>query len=512
MRIHHVGLQNYKNLKDFTIQFDEDEPISAIIGRNGSAKSNLIEAITELFAYLMIGQKTDAPTFDCHIRYRIRDTNVSLDYVPSHRNPIAINSIPVSLDRLRDPENSFLPQRLVLYYSGESDRYDRLVNQWDRIAWEQSVKGGPNIELRKVIKALPIHAKYAAISYFANPDPKIEKFLEEAFDIVGFDSALFVVNKPSWAKKSDTVKDFWGARGESKDVLNRLIENSFAPFSESVRTPIAFNKNVTRELLYCFIPDQDSLHLTVGDQSVTDFFQSLDTLRLSDLLDDLRIRVRIKKADQSIYTRDLSEGELQLLSVVGLMRFTRQEESLFLLDEPDTHLNPYWSLRYLQYLAEVGEVQKNSHTIIATHDPILVSGLTKEQIRVLYKLNSGSIGWIEPTEDPKGKGVAYALTSELFGLESQLDLSTTKLLDQRRAIAAKENLTQADIRHLDNFNKQLSSLGFIDTNIDPIRNELENALYRAFKEEELDHGNLTPDQVLRRRELARELLKSRNAQ
>jgi hypothetical protein len=34
----------------------------------------------------------------------------------------------------------------------------------------------------------------------------------------------------------------------------------------------------------------------------------------------------------------LSEGEQQLLMVLGLMRFTKSHQSLVLLDEPDTHL------------------------------------------------------------------------------------------------------------------------------------------------------------------------------
>ena len=48
--------------------------------------------------------------------------------------------------------------------------------------------------------------------------------------------------------------------------------------------------------------------------------------------------------------RDLSEGEQQLLLVLGLLKFTARDEALFLLDEPDTHLNPIWSTQYLKFL------------------------------------------------------------------------------------------------------------------------------------------------------------------
>jgi hypothetical protein len=39
----------------------------------------------------------------------------------------------------------------------------------------------------------------------------------------------------------------------------------------------------------------------------------------------------------------LSEGEKQLLAVVGAIRLTTGNENLVLLDEPDTHVNPHWS-------------------------------------------------------------------------------------------------------------------------------------------------------------------------
>jgi ABC-type cobalamin/Fe3+-siderophores transport system ATPase subunit len=51
----------------------------------------------------------------------------------------------------------------------------------------------------------------------------------------------------------------------------------------------------------------------------------------------------------------LSEGELQLLTVLGLMRLTDQAECLFLLDEPDSHLNPLWKLRYFERIEQVLE-------------------------------------------------------------------------------------------------------------------------------------------------------------
>ncbi|TOM44863.1 hypothetical protein CGH75_27395, partial [Vibrio parahaemolyticus] len=75
-----------------------------------------------------------------------------------------------------------------------------------------------------------------------------------------------------------------------------------------------------------------------GDKLPSEFFQDLESTYVSELISEVRIRVKLKKNDGSVTFRELSEGEQQLLTVLGLLRFTAEDESLFLLDEPDTHL------------------------------------------------------------------------------------------------------------------------------------------------------------------------------
>jgi len=80
----------------------------------------------------------------------------------------------------------------------------------------------------------------------------------------------------------------------------------------------------------------------------------------------------MKNADGILTFKELSEGEQQLLTVLGLLKFTQDEESLFLLDEPDTHLNPAWKLKYLNLIEQVVGKPKASHLIISTHDPLVM--------------------------------------------------------------------------------------------------------------------------------------------
>ena len=45
MRLQHVHISDYKNLKDFTLSFDNDSFLDVFVGKNGTGKSNLFESI-----------------------------------------------------------------------------------------------------------------------------------------------------------------------------------------------------------------------------------------------------------------------------------------------------------------------------------------------------------------------------------------------------------------------------------------------------------------------------------
>lgn len=52
MRLKSVSISKYKNLKDFTLNFDSDSFMDVFVGKNGSGKSNLFEALIEIFRHL----------------------------------------------------------------------------------------------------------------------------------------------------------------------------------------------------------------------------------------------------------------------------------------------------------------------------------------------------------------------------------------------------------------------------------------------------------------------------
>src|SRR4029077_13977011 len=180
--------------------------------------------------------------------------------------------------------------------------------------------------------------------------------------------------------------------------------------------------------------------------------------------------------------QDLAEGERQLLTVLGLMRFTAEKEALFLLDEPDTHLNPAWCLDYLDNLRTYGAEPPNSQIIMTTHSPLTFAGMDKNEVVVMERNVEGGIFAEHPTSPPKGMGFAAILTSDFFGLRSTLDKDTLKKIDKKREIALKPDKNNDDRKELEALNDELGRLDFSHTVRDPLYEEFIRAITAATKD------------------------------
>ena len=273
--------------------------------------------------------------------------------------------------------------------------------------------------------------------------------------------------------------------------------------------PTGLKKQQTLEHLYLFLPDLGQVRrLSDHYASHQDFFKAMESTYMSELISEVRISVQARKADASLTFRELSEGEQQLLMVLGLLRFTREDESLFLLDEPDTHLNPAWSVGYLQLIREIGGAQTNSHVIMATHDPLVISGLDRSQVRLLVRdEGTGRIRAEQPDSDPKYMGIPALLLSEVYGLRSVLPPATMELLGRKRSLAAKENLTDADRRELQYLDEKLKSADLLAENRDPMYRDFVQAYALLQHERGLDKPVLTPSERDELRDLASSILR-----
>lgn len=375
----------------------------------------------------------------------------------------------------------YRPAFVFGYYSGPSDRLSTLYEKHRERYYEEIIKDplrrktkDPNT-LRRLFYAETLHGQFALIAFFMAPGEDAEsdrQFLREHLQIDGLDSVLFALKRPPWRRKGGDPR-FWNAVGEVQQFLDRLYADALLPIRMDRRMAIDLTKNPEVENLYLFLSDARALervYQLYGNQYA--FFTALESTHLSKLLGEVRTRVRMTEAagGSEVTYRDLSEGEQQLLLVLGLLKFTARDEALFLLDEPDTHLNPAWSTQYLDFLNRfMRERVGNCHLVMTTHDPLVFSRLERPQVRIFRRDAEGKAIAEAPLNDPQGMGIQAILASDLFRLPSAgLDPETQGDLTLQRRLAFKPALSPDEERELHEVTDRLNAKGFWKNDRDPI--------------------------------------------
>lgn len=89
MRLISLSISHYKNLRNFSLGFDSNSFVDVFVGKNGSGKSNLLQALTEIFCLLFDSDKEKGNLgFDYSIKYEIdsKETQISWEADRSGRN------------------------------------------------------------------------------------------------------------------------------------------------------------------------------------------------------------------------------------------------------------------------------------------------------------------------------------------------------------------------------------------------------------------------------------------
>ncbi|MBX9899362.1 MAG: AAA family ATPase [Burkholderiaceae bacterium] len=590
MQLQRLYLPNFRNLHDVEINFashlspaigapSNEQPKAirshALIGQNGTGKSNLIEALITIFRDIDLGLPA---SFDYELSYTIRGHLIEIKAISSEQKTpfVWVDGEKKSQDYLNknDPPDKvprderrgprLLPTHVFAYYSGRNERMEVLFQEHQRrfnrrqeitaeeVLSEQLLRDFTGSEahiraidaarqredskfrllgddrLRRLFYCRGGHSQLVLLACLLSDDPVFKKVLAN-LHIESLESALFVLKEPHRLREkrkggkfdeneiNEGDPRFWYARGNVvSEFLDKLWQVAWAPIEQEATKQIDFRgRSEKQKQLYLYVPSQEKLK-QLGDLvgSTDSFFRYAEGAYIGDLIDEVRITV--KKRDEhggKVSFTQLSEGELQILTVLGLMRITREDHCLFLLDEPDTHLNPIWKLRYFDDIENVlsnteglGAIAE-SQVVITTHDPIMLGSLKREQVHILKKGSQRTVV-DTPLEHPQGMGVAGLLKSDLFGLTSTLDQQTLNDLQRRNellAMQSKGHLTSTEQAELDRLRNYLDELGFSREYRDPMYQLFVQKMYEV-KGQSMKEL-LSPEQLQQQEELATRIVR-----
>jgi restriction system-associated AAA family ATPase len=192
---------------------------------------------------------------------------------------------------------------------------------------------------------------------------------------------------------------------------------------------------------------------TVSDTLKTDLYRS-DSHYVSEtvptLASDERVMhfkfVRFSKQGvaKPMMLKGLSDGEHQLLHSLGLCLLFRDTNSLFLLDEPETHFNPDWRASFISRLQTClqGREGVSQEMLITTHSPFLISDSKPEKVLMFKKdPNTGTVSIRQPDYNTLGASI-NKITMTTFGKRETVgDIAQEKLKDLRRRFEQGEDVS-----------------------------------------------------------------------
>ena len=141
---------------------------------------------------------------------------------------------------------------------------------------------------------------------------------------------------------------------------------------------------------------------------------------------------------EKLYIKSLSDGEYQLIHTIGLCLLFRHKPCLFLLDEPETHLNPDWRASYISTLRDALEVNDPDRppvmreVLLTSHSPFIISDCREENVLVFSKYEkTDKVTWSRPNFKTFGAS-ANAITMKIFGQTETIGDYAMETLKQLR--------------------------------------------------------------------------------
>lgn len=381
MQLISLWVEDFKNLKNFTINFENQENLSIIIGNNGSGKSNILELLSGIFAELYENKEFIESSYT--LIYSINDKilEITKEYEDGEKyfTIYKVNGITKNKSFLRT--QNLLPNNIIALYSGEDDRLYKTYYEYFANSYLRS--------LSKVLapknSMIYIDKKYWGIALLAfiikaqEDDRDAQVFLNKELNI-------------------DEILDIYLEFDPSK--IKKLKHNSpLELFIRNINPGKSPLINMSIEFFYPFI----------GDCRAEELFSILAQGITIGAIKDVSLVFN----DDNIPSEHMSEGEKKKLLVKAVFDILGTENSLILMDEPDAHLHVA-AKDYFYNLAKQSAVDRRC-IVITTHSPTLTNCADDKHIIMLTRNSGGNCEIIDDTK----KSLIQQLTGNIYSINEQ---------------------------------------------------------------------------------------------
>lgn len=390
MRLRSVTIDSYKNLKG-TYSFEDNSGYIALIGLNGSGKSNLLEAISIIFDKLLNNRGADIP-FDYRVEYEMQGHSYTRGKREATRDGVKCSA-----------DEILLPSSLIACYSGEDLRL------W-HIAYETYHMGFFN----KAVKESFLEPKLLYINKYCWTIALLSLICSNDLGVKAFLSSVLNIHQPSDVEVSFTI-----------DVKKRTDFGAhdaliwFDAISAEGLDAINVNTIATKDIFVSArqVPDNEKAKYIFYFLYLLSQPKKNEKNKIEKLITEIKIHLNL--GDEPIDFEDLSEGEKKLILIECIARVLGGENALILFDEPDAHTHVAMKKDLLKLIAAFP-----GQTIMTTHSPMFLNKRWDGyQDTNIFYINNGKIETTEPL-----KHLAELTDNEIDYFEGSFLLSSKKIL------------------------------------------------------------------------------------
>lgn len=321
--------------------------------------------------------------------------------------------------------------------------------------------------IQKILASIEKNKTFT-LSYQSNGDQELlnndfevfnfffDKIVEFGFNLTFIPYETYMAESPRSRFSHDEIKDSESISKEikkRKEELLRIID-----FDED-KTLI--KSYIINEFLQGIIANQDTIPRITMAKIIDKVNKILQHITLNTTLTEIDTKeIKFRSSNGQIITIDgLSSGEKQLFYRFVYLQTLEIQNSIIMVDEPETSLHPTWQQQLAKLYQSIGS---NNQVILATHSPHILASVKPENIFLLSVKDSKIEATHLKDTDLKTKGVeTNRILKEIMGVTKLMDEETSADMIALNQFIEADNFDKPEA--IEVYNRLLTNLGKEDS-------------------------------------------------
>lgn len=523
MQIKRLCVRDHLCLVDFEINFNTINGGSStiLIGENGTGKSTMLETILEILMSFDSKAREKYLNYDYLLEYNYAQKDISITKVgKNYRIVIDDQIIEGSFDQINAilKNKQIFPQRIISFYSGLNNRMLKNLtfeNRTYKIHCRKILEKYLKIVNNEIEEKTPKIPQFPKKKYYYCDEKMVDLYLAAILDgnhsyerdylqkechlnhIINVDM-IIDLDRVEWLFNKEYFE------GDIPDNFYFIVDFLDYRFTDIMRRGFLYSHDGKG-----YFSLKNISELNIDCISILNFYEVLQSLF------NAQFKVNVAYGESDTSSESMSEGQRQLIKVLGMLGVCKTEDCLVLMDEPDAHMNPKWKYEIKETIDHCLEKAVNTQAIIATHDPLVINGVSKEFIRIFtynqsFVTNNGFYFTkvIAPTEDTEGLGIDGLLQSEYYRLKTSYDKKATDKFLRRQKLYEKlinRDISDGEKTELRALTKEIGSMQMSRNSIDFLYDDF----IKVFRQTEYYKKEyLSFDEMQERRDKIKEIIKA----